>query len=94
MLIKVTIWDPTVQAFLAAIPARRRAAWVALAAAYWMRTVQGHMTARRMSGQATSDGGPPRRVRAQSPHPQPSPLVLRPTTWDEAAIPPAKKEVD
>jgi hypothetical protein len=94
MLVKVTIWDPTVQAFLAAIPARRRAAWLALAAAYWMRTSQGQATARQMSGQARPDGGPPRRVRARSPHPQPNPLELHPTMWDEAALPPPTKEVD
>jgi hypothetical protein len=100
MQVKVTFWDPTVQAFLASMPPRRRATWLALAAAYWMRTQEGQVTAQRMAGEGPEkfrglehpEVRQPRERRSRSLRQQPNHVALHSTPWDDAATPPKEDE--
>lgn len=100
MQVKVTFWDPTVQDFLVSIPARRRAAWLALAAAYWMATREGKRAALRMAGAAPEKSRAqenswvrqPRGRRSRSFRQQPNRVALHSTPWDDAATPPKEDE--
>lgn len=100
MQVKVTFWDPAVQDFLASIPARRRAAWLALAAAYWLHTKEGQVAAQRMTGeeperfrgQENPEVRQPRGRRSRSFRQQPNRVALLSTPWDDAATPPKEDE--
>ncbi len=98
--VKVTFWDPRVQDFLASIPARRRSAWLALAASHWMVTKEGQVAAQRMTGAKSErsrglenlEMRQPRGRRFRSLRPRPNRIALHSTPWDDAATPPKEDE--